>query len=326
MSFSINAKNQMMNKEIENFYADVSHLHNTKKHRGADETLKAAATEFESMFLHMMLKTMRNASDAYSDDLFSGQYTKDYQDLLDGQMAKNLAATSKLGLSQQIYAQMKKYLPKNEQAAVDSKEIKLENMLKRNPNLINKSNSLVKVLEHTEIIPSKTKVITQKPIANVKTDKQLFATPLDFVKHIKPMVEKHAARIGICSDMIIAQAALESGWGQNLPTQQDTNSHNLFGIKANSAWHGSLVNIVTTEYADGTASKVKDNFRQYQNFEQSIADYVSLLEGNPRYKKALEEGKKDTLSFPKHLQAAGYATDPDYAAKVSSIYLKIKEH
>jgi flagellar protein FlgJ len=118
---------------------------------------------------------------------------------------------------------------------------------------------------------------------------------------------------------MLGQAALESGWGRReIKGRDGTNSHNLFGIKAGPDWKGKTVQAVTTEYVNGVAQRKVERFRAYDTYADSFKDYARLLSSNPRYEKVLASAG-DATKFAQGLQRAGYATDPHYAAKLTSI-------
>ena len=106
-----------------------------------------------------------------------------------------------------------------------------------------------------------------------------------------------------------------------------SNSHNLFGIKANG-WSGESAKVTTTEYVNGKATKQVAGFRAYDSFEQSFNDYVRLLENNERYKPAIQVASVsgDSERFVNELQRAGYATDPQYANKINQIARKVQTY
>lgn len=136
---------------------------------------------------------------------------------------------------------------------------------------------------------------------------------------IKPHAEKAAAELQINPDVLIAQVALETGWGKHvIHDQKGNNSFNLFNIKANTGWEGGKVNIATLEYRDGIAASEKADFRKYNDYSESFSDYVKLMKNNPRYLDALEAGKNSS-AYAEALQSAGYATDPLYAKKIKSL-------
>ncbi|WP_339485878.1 flagellar assembly peptidoglycan hydrolase FlgJ [Pseudomonas sp. EL_65y_Pfl2_R95] len=150
-----------------------------------------------------------------------------------------------------------------------------------------------------------------------------FTSPADFIATMLPMAEKAAAKIGVEARYLVAQAALETGWGKSIIRQQDGSvSHNLFGIKSHNTWGGETAQVMTTEYKGGQAVKEAASFRSYDSFAQSFEDYVSFLQNNGRYDKALGS-TQNPEQFVKELQKAGYATDPQYARKISQIARKM---
>lgn len=160
------------------------------------------------------------------------------------------------------------------------------------------------------------------------TSKSRFSSPAEFIATMLPMAEKAAARLGVEPRFLVAQAALETGWGKSMIRQQDgSNSHNLFGIKA-TGWKGASANVTTTEYVNGKATREKAGFRAYDSFEHSFNDYVRLLESNDRYSKAIQVAGTtgDSERFVNELQRAGYATDPQYARKINQIARKVQTY
>jgi flagellar protein FlgJ len=149
--------------------------------------------------------------------------------------------------------------------------------------------------------------------------KTTFSSPADFVATMLPMAQAAAERIGVDAHYLVAQAALETGWGKSVIHQQDgSNSHNLFGIKSHNSWDGASARVQTTEYVAGKQVKEAASFRAYDSFEQSFDDYVNFLQSNGRYEKALNS-TEDPQQFAQELQQAGYATDPQYARKIGQI-------
>ncbi|SDI27320.1 flagellar protein FlgJ [Pseudomonas flavescens] len=151
----------------------------------------------------------------------------------------------------------------------------------------------------------------------------VFSSAQEFMETMLPMAEKAASKIGVDARYLVAQAALETGWGKSIIKQQDgSSSHNLFGIKTHNTWGGESSTVMTTEYQDGRAVKETASFRAYDSFAHSFDDYVSFLQSNGRYEKALGS-TANPEQFAKELQKAGYATDPQYARKVSQIARKV---
>ena len=144
-----------------------------------------------------------------------------------------------------------------------------------------------------------------------------------FVQELWPHAEVAGAELGVDPRTLIAHAALETGWGRHLPQGENGRpSHNYFGIKA-TAWNGASVEAGTTEFAGGVAHEHTARFRAYGSPGESFRDYVALIRDNPRYAGAKGTGA-DTASFARALQAGGYATDPDYAAKLARVASVLK--
>ncbi|HAF94306.1 MAG TPA: flagellar assembly peptidoglycan hydrolase FlgJ [Pseudomonas sp.] len=162
-------------------------------------------------------------------------------------------------------------------------------------------------------------------IDTAKASKTRFGSPEEFIATMMPMAEKAARRLGVEPRYLVAQAALETGWGKSMIRQKDgSNSHNLFGIKATN-WSGESAAARTTEYVNGRAVKQVEGFRAYASFEQSFDDFVSLLQNSDRYQSAVNAGG-DSERFVRELQKAGYATDPQYARKVSQIARRMEAY
>ena len=141
----------------------------------------------------------------------------------------------------------------------------------------------------------------------------------EFLRKLIPYAEEAAQKLGVSARAILAQAALETGWGKHMPQQADGQSgFNLFGLKTGSSWSGQRNNVSTVEYENGVAVQQQANFRAYDSIAQAFADYTHLLSSSARYVGALGHGE-DIAGFAKALQSAGYATDPHYAQKLHSI-------
>lgn len=146
-----------------------------------------------------------------------------------------------------------------------------------------------------------------------------------FLASIKPWTEETGARLGVAPEIVAAHAALESGWGQRPLRQGTTDTNNLFGIKAGGKWQGEVANALTTEYAgdSGTALKKTERFRSYPDQASAFRDYAQVLLDNPRYRAALNTGN-DAQAFAQGLARGGYATDPNYAAKLSQLAMRLQ--
>ena len=138
----------------------------------------------------------------------------------------------------------------------------------------------------------------------------------NFADAIRKPASVAAMELGTSTNTVIAFAGLETGWGKHIPGTTDTNSNNLFGIKSHNTDHPSISNS-TTEFVDGKAQTVDQQFRSYQSIEESIADFSYFLRSNPRYREALTYSS-NPMQFINKVHEAGYATDPQYANKVIS--------
>ncbi|MQT28624.1 flagellar assembly peptidoglycan hydrolase FlgJ, partial [Pseudomonas helleri] len=156
--------------------------------------------------------------------------------------------------------------------------------------------------------------------------KQAFESPDAFVATMLPMAQQAADRIGVDPLYLVAQAALETGWGKSVMRQQNgSSSHNLFGIKATGNWQGAQARAITSEFKGGQMVKETADFRSYDSYQDSFHDLVTLLQSNNRYKEVLNAADKPE-QFVRELQKAGYATDPEYASKISQIAKQMKTY
>ncbi len=142
-------------------------------------------------------------------------------------------------------------------------------------------------------------------------------TPEAFVARIWPHAQRAAAELGVCPKVLVAQAALETGWGRHMIRGNAGDANNLFGIKTGGRWSGETVTAATSEFRNGTRVQENAAFRAYRSIADSFGDYVALLKNSPRYAAALGQGT--ARAFANALQRAGYATDPQYAAKLTAI-------
>lgn len=166
------------------------------------------------------------------------------------------------------------------------------------------------------------RAVAQPPLA----PKKAFAGSDEFVATMLPMAEQAAKRIGVDPRYLVAQAALETGWGKSVMRNSDgSSSHNLFGIKASGNWEGDSARAITSEFRDGQFVKETAAFRSYDSYQDSFHDLVSLLQNNSRYQDAVKSADNPE-QFVRELQKAGYATDPNYASKISQIARQMKSY
>jgi flagellar protein FlgJ len=269
---------------------------------GAPEALKGAATQFEAMFINMMMKSMRDASP--QEGMLDNQQTKTFTTMLDQQMSQNMAKRG-IGLADMLTRQLSQQAVNTQALAIGGDQ---------------------NVQTTGEMpAPRGAEAMIATPGALLSPS----AIPFDVkaqaphVRAFKETVASHAQdaeqATGIPAKFMMGQAALESGWGKRVIKLADgSSSHNLFGIKAGPGWKGKVATAVTTEYVNGQPHKKVERFRAYDSFADSYKDYARMLANNPRYEKVLANAK-DAAGFAHGLQKAGYATDPMYAAKLTRI-------
>lgn len=289
---------------VKDNYFDQNSLNSVKLmgHRNDPEALKEISKKFEAMFVQQMLKSMRDANAVFADgDMFSSEEVKFHQDMMDQQMVLNLTSGEGIGLAKSMFAQMQKLYDKPVDLNMKAEPVNtLERSLKT---------TFAPVVRAKPVVPNELRSGNKSPMAQ---------TPEEFVERVKPYAEKAAAELNVSTDVLLAQAALETGWGKHLIHDTDgNNSFNIFNIKA-TGWQGKSVTVNTLENKQGITQQERAAFRQYDDYEQSFADYVALIKTNPRYKEALSAGT-NSESYADALQKAGYATDPDYADKIKRL-------
>ena len=288
-------------------YTDFSGLADLKRQAREDspEAIRSVARQFEALFIQMMLKSMREAS--LGDSLLDGPDMEKYTSLYDQQLALELARGRGLGFSNSLVEQLggtSGELPSAKPATPGAGPA--GDMLER-----------IRAL-NTATGP----VAVTRPASGMQEPDRIqavFESPADFVQTLLPDAREAARELGTEPGVLIAQAALETGWGRSVIRREDGgSSFNLFNIKADDRWPGRRVTVDTLEYRDGIARREKASFRVYDSFAESFRDYVEFLRASPRYRPALQQAR-DPEAFIEALHEAGYATDPAYAAKVGRI-------
>jgi flagellar protein FlgJ len=164
-------------------------------------------------------------------------------------------------------------------------------------------------------------VLGNQPIKSFQSFKTAaFEDAKTFIEQLYPAAQQAAEELGIDPKALLAQAAIETGWGQHMiHNTSGQNSHNLFGIKADRRWQGDRALVDTIEFEQGVAATKKAPFRMYDSFADSMQDYVGFIQQNPRYEDAVKQTQSPEHYFSE-LQKAGYATDPNYANKVIAVF------
>lgn len=300
--------------------------------QGGGAALKQVAQQFEAVFTQMMLKSMRQAS--FGGGIFDSQESETYRGLFDQQLALTLSTSGKgLGIAAMIERQLGKAMTdaQNAGAGVSAARAGGEAMASLAARDARLRSAAARSMAGVPGVPA----ASDSASAPVDDDTSLLAAigdglgtaaratlemlpsgPRAFVKAMAPYAAAAARKLGVSPRALLAQAALETGWGAHMPRQADgAPSYNLFGIKAGGSWSGAAVHVPTVEYEGGVAVRRLDSFRAYTSPAESFMDYARLLASSPRYAAALGQGE-NVRGFAQALQQGGYATDPDYAEKL----------
>lgn len=288
-------------------YTDIQGLEqlHAQYKKDPDSVKKQVSQQFESLFVQMVMKSMREANKSFSSDLLGSDDMDFYQEMFDKQLSLSLSNHG-LGLAKMIEQNMDAQMGKSMMDMTPSP----------NNQPILSMNLTPRTLTETSE-PSTTAELNAAPI-NTSTQTQTpttsrFDSPKSFVQGIWAAAKKAASVIGTPASVLVAQAALETDWGKKAL------NHNLFNIKADPQWKKATTSVATLENKNGVLVKEKSNFRAYASIEDSIDDYADFLTSNQRYKHALTEAR-DPAMYMNALQSAGYATDPHYAEKVMKLH------
>lgn len=259
--------------------------------------LPQVARQFEAIFTQMMLKSMREASPG--GGIGDSEQGNAYRDLFDHQLSLSLSNGGHgLGIAQMLMRQLGGKDGGKDSGGADG-----------SADAASSWQSTLDQLAHG----------ASKVAGKVAAWMPGTGDAVNFVQALAPHAEAAAKKLGVSVRALLAQAALETGWGKHLPAHHDgSSSNNLFGMKAGRSWDGDKVSVPTLEYEDGVAVRKRDQFRAYGNPGDSFSDYADVLANNPRYANAIGKGE-DIKGFAKALAHGGYATDPAYAAKLEAI-------
>ncbi|MFQ5660590.1 MAG: flagellar assembly peptidoglycan hydrolase FlgJ [Gammaproteobacteria bacterium] len=215
-----------------------------------------------------------------ADGLFDSDQTELYTGMFDQQLAINLGATKSFGIADMLVKQLGN---------------NIESRTDRNPS-------------------AKEAAVPGEAVSGTH-----FKSASEFIESMRPLAHQAAERLGVAPDALLAQAALETGWGQKIiRSEHGRNSFNLFGIKADQRWDGPETTVPSLEYDNGVVRKRSSAFRVYNSYQQSFNDYVDFITQDGRYRQALDKAD-DAHAYIQALHQAGYATDPEYAKKVIDI-------
>ena len=326
-------------------YTDVSGLSKLKSEAngGSAESIEAVAEQFEALFLHLMLKSMRDANAVFAEgNYLNSSSVETYQEMLDQQLSVSMSQGNGIGLKTLLMRQ----LGHKQAAPIAPTEVSEKGNHSdaishiAAPTVTQNTNALLdSARDHSMAADTKpdtrvknTAVIDGiahvKKIISMPNEKPIAASDINenqqaFIKGLLPFADKASDDIGVDPLMLVAQAALETGWGKHLiKGSNGSSSFNLFNIKAAAGWEGKTVAKDVVEFRGGIPMQQPSTFRAYDSFEDSFNDYINFIKENPRYSDALEQSHSPE-GYIKELHKAGYATDPEYSKKVTRVFKRM---
>ncbi|WP_245542714.1 flagellar assembly peptidoglycan hydrolase FlgJ [Psychromonas ossibalaenae] len=299
------------------------------------EAVREVANQFESMFASMLIKSMRQANEAFeTDSPFNNRQTKFYTDMQDKQLALDISRHGSLGLADALVRQLDpssiigpESVPQEQLTMPGSEKQQMIDLQKDlGPVDLNPADRMSfsprRPAENREAAVDENiqaVINTRQPEADNGGKRPEFADKKSFIETLMPYAKKAAQALGIAPEVLVAQSALETGWGKKIINSADNqSSFNLFNIKANKSWQGDKVAKDSLEVEGGVGVKRRSNFRAYGSLQESFADYQNFISKSKRYQEALQQGE-DSQAYIEELQQAGYATDPKYAEKIKKI-------
>jgi flagellar protein FlgJ len=276
-----------------NTYTDVNGLAALKKDSSSPQALHAVAQQVDALFLQMMLKSMRDAGadQGGTDSNEMGMY----QDMFDKQIALTLSQHQGLGLGSLLTRQLSSAAAPGASSAPGASAA-------------------------PKPVPagaSATGAVQPAPATAPSTS--MLQTASEFVSQMLPTITRAAKGLGVSPLGMLAQAALETGWGTRMArTAEGAPSLNLFGIKADDNWEGARAAANTVEFSAGVATQRHTAFRAYGSIEESVSDFANLLKESPRYRQTVAAGG-NAQAYVNSIGQSGYATDPQYSHKLNEI-------
>jgi peptidoglycan hydrolase FlgJ len=273
--------------------------------------LAEVAVQFEALFIGMMLESARSAS--LGSGLDSGE-TEQYFALMDRQVALEMARHGGFGFGKMLEQQL---APRaNATSDTENAAAALSHSRGRSAHGAPPAPAVeAGTAEFPHALPPSLAALGGAP----STEAQGEPTPAEFVTALLPEAKEAAAALGVEPRLLLAQAALETGWGRSMPQRDGESAHNLFGIKAGASWSGEAVERWTLEHEAGVTAPQRERFKVYESAADSFADYADLIGTARRYADALAKAD-DPEAYARAVTKAGYATDPSYADKWLAVY------
>lgn len=282
------------------------------------QTIREAAKQFEALFMRELMKSMRETT--MKSDMFDSPMGDMGTSMLDEQYALQMSGMPG-GLSELIAKQLMRQLKVDDAGPSASTDPA--------PGL--SGLGAASAAQAAALATQSTTTSTTAPVEDAETATLIPSVRIpeaarEFVQQHAAMAKQVEHSSGLPASYLLGQAGHETGWGRREIRMADgSNSHNLFGIKAGAGWTGKVAEITTTEYVDGTPRKVTAKFRAYDSYADSYRDFARLIGNSPRYADARDQalqadtpdGSESVQNWTQGLQDAGYATDPQYAEKLS---------
>ena len=322
---------------VTDVYTDLNGLQNLKVEKNNEVALKKVSEQFESMFINMLMKNMRAANQVFSEgNMFDSQESKFYRDMHDQQLSLSLAHGRGFGIADAMYRQLS-----NAYGVGDSPRTREVQLEPQTPSQTTAKNTPVPAsIEESPMLEMSKLLLNNKVTDNqtasesatnsdsdpIDTKRSRIAdSPEDFISKVLAGAKKAAEALGVEPEVLVAQAALETGWGKKVFAQESGEStFNLFNIKADQRWQGDRVSTDTLEFLGGKFSAVAAQFRSYSSIQDSFDDFTQFISNNGRYQQALDNNSGG-LDFIEGIHKAGYATDPSYVDKIASVYQRVKQ-
>lgn len=323
-----NFSNYNPSMDKQSAYTDLNALNRIQQLGKENESLalREVAQQFESMFVSIMLKSMRAANDVFSkDNPLNTHEMKFHRDFYDQQLSLDLAKSNRIGLSDAFFRQMQ-WRYGNEENLESSETNVADNSIQQDfrkftgspSSTLSSYDQTYSGAQANTSDANRTSSNKKSHYNNDELDLSRISNQNDFITLVLPYAKTIAHELGVDPKVLVAQSALETGWGQHvIRDRYGKSSMNLFNIKADHRWGGHHVKVPTLEYRQGIAERETANFRRYDSIAQSFEDYREFLQ-QPRYQYALKVANNGE-AYLSALQQAGYATDPNYADKISRI-------
>ena len=330
-------------------YTDFQGLNQLKSQAGKDpaQALKQVASQFETQFVKMMLQSMRDATP--KGGLFDSDQMETFQGMFDQEIAQKLSGRAGgIGLADMIERQLSKtggeakptpeggYPIERQAEGITTANEARAYPLPDPSEWTLRPHAWMRQDEDKEVAnvgqekleqpgPTKERLAAMQSAGESASTEPpsrqpaYWESPEQFVEAILPHAREAADKLGVSPKVLVAQSALETGWGKHVPHDGSGRaSHNFFGIKADRGWDGDRQVHGTLEFESGSLVRKQAAFREYDSMAASFNDFARFIQDNPRYGQALEV-RNDPEQFARELQQAGYATDPKYADKLISI-------